>query len=353
MTLASPSLPALGARVLRRKAVAASGPDLVRTRTFGPDAPLPLVVEPTVAEIDLVGWAAQSRGWLEERLLEHGALLFRGFGPSSPELLEGFIQATSSGEWAEYREAATPRSAVSKNIFTSTDFPPEQAIYLHNENSHCTSWPQKIYFTCVTAPRRGGATPIADCRQVYERLPPEVRQRFLDCRWMYVRNFGDGLGFAWQEVFGADDRDRVEDYCRRNRMVAEWKHGDRLRVRYVRPATAVHPKTGETVWFNHGTFFHVSTLPDDVREMLLSQVTAEDLPYQTYYGDGGDVEPETMDTLRRVYRECTVRFPWQEGDLLMLDNMLAAHGREPFERPRKILVGMAEPVAALDVRPGS
>jgi hypothetical protein len=31
------------------------------------------------------------------------------------------------------------------------------------------------------------------------------------------------------------------------------------------------------------------------------------------------------------------------GDILMVDNMLVAHGREPFSGPRKILVAMAEP----------
>ena len=48
--------------------------------------------------------------------------------------------------------------------------------------------------------------------------------------------------------------------------------------------------------------------------------------------------------LREAYRRETVSFPWQKGDLLMLDNMLVAHGRAPFSGPRQILVGMAEPV---------
>ena len=40
--------------------------------------------------------------------------------------------------------------------------------------------------------------------------------------------------------------------------------------------------------------------------------------------------------------EQAVAFPWERGDILMLDNMLVAHGRKPFTGPRKILVGMAE-----------
>jgi hypothetical protein len=46
--------------------------------------------------------------------------------------------------------------------------------------------------------------------------------------------------------------------------------------------------------------------------------------------------------VREAYRQETVTFPWQEGDILMLDNMLVAHGRSPFVGSRKIAVGMSE-----------
>jgi hypothetical protein len=106
-----------------------------------------------------------------------------------------------------------------------------------------------------------------------------------------------------------------------------------------------HPQTGEPVWFNHATFFHVSTLPEAVREGLAAGLAEEDLPANTYYGDGSPIEPETLEHLRAAYREETVLFPWRQGDLLMLDNMLVAHGRSPFRGPRKILVAMADPIS--------
>jgi hypothetical protein len=80
-----------------------------------------------------------------------------------------------------------------------------------------------------------------------------------------------------------------------------------------------------------------------VREAVLMMCSEEDLPNHTYYGDGSPIEPEVLDELRAAYQQETVSFPWQKGDILMLDNMLASHGREPYSGQRQVLVGMAEP----------
>jgi alpha-ketoglutarate-dependent taurine dioxygenase len=129
----------------------------------------------------------------------------------------------------------------------------------------------------------------------------------------------------------------------------EWLDGNRLRTRAVRHVVAKHPKTGDVVWFNHGTFFHVSTLEPEVRDALLAQFAEEDLPSNTYYGDGSPIEPEVLDALRAAYHQEMIMFPWQLHDVLLLDNMLTAHARAPFSGPRKILVGMAEPIHSQDV----
>jgi len=159
---------------------------------------------------------------------------------------------------------------------------------------------------------------------------------------MYVRNFGDGFGLPWRTVFQTDDRSVIEEHCRRNGIDTKWKDGDRLRLRAVRRAVHKHAYTGEEVWFNHATFFHISTMEPSVREALLAELAEDDLPTNSYYGDGSPIEPEVLEELRRRYHEETVIFSWRQGDTLLLDNMLAAHGRAPFSGPRKILVGMAQ-----------
>ena len=326
----------------RRKAVSVSQEDLVRTGSLEGGSPLPLVVQPAFPGVRLADWAASNRERIEQWIDRHGGVLFRDFGLSTPDDFQAVVRAVS-GDLLEYKERSSPRHAVSGKVYTSTDYPPDQPIFLHNENSYQNTWPMRIFFYCQVEPGEGGATPIADTRKVFGRLSPELRARFRERGWMYVRNFGDGFGLDWRTVFQTDDRAAVEAYCRDNGMRLEWKDGGRLRTRAVRPTAVAHPRSGEDVWFNHATFFHVTTLSDSVREALLAEFDEADLPANSYYGDGTPIEPETLDELRAAYREETVEFPWRKGDLLALDNMLVAHGRAPFKGQRQILVAMAEP----------
>lgn len=302
---------------------------------------LPRVMSPEHIGQDLRRWLSDNRETWEPALRDSGALLFRGFAVDSPEALRNCIEATST-EWASYRERATPRTAVGDNIFTSTEYPAKEVIPLHNENSHCTSWPQKLYFCCVTPADTGGETPLADCRDVLAAIPAAIRDEFAERGWRYRRHFGL-LGFSWQDVFGSSDRDQVEAYCRENAMDVEWGADDSLTVTYVRPAIHMHPITGEPLWFNHGLFFNPFSLDPEIREVLIDSVGVEGLPYNTTYGDGETVPEPVLQEIAQAYRAHTRTFPWQPGDLLFVDNMLVAHGRRPFTGDRRILVGMADP----------
>lgn len=327
---------------IARKAVRVSETGLVKAAPLNEGTLLPLVIQPAVNGVSLISWARNNRDFIETNLLKHGGILFRKFTLQSPGEFEEFIAAVS-GEVLEYRERSSPRLHVSGNIYTSTEHPADQSIFLHNENSYQAIFPLKIFFRCVIAAAKGGETPIADCRRIYQRIDPKIRERFAEKQWMYVRNFNNGFGLPWQTVFQTEDKSEVESYCRSKGITVEWKDGDRLRTRAVRPAITPHPHTGDPVWFNHATFFNISTLEASLRDALLAEFGEEDLPTNTYYGDGSPIESEVLEQLREIYREETISFPWQEHDILMLDNMMSAHGRNPYEGARKVLVGMAEP----------
>jgi alpha-ketoglutarate-dependent taurine dioxygenase len=315
---------------------------MVRTTPLLPDQELPLLVEPRVAGLELGRWLDKSRDWVGRELIRHGGLLFRGFSIPSVEHFE-HLASILSGELMQYKERSTPRSQVHSRIYTSTEYPADQSIPMHNESSYSNNWPLKIWFHCMIPAAEGGSTPIADSRRVYELIPETIRERWRRSGVLYVRNYSPSLGLSWQDAFQTEDPREAEEYCRRHDITWRWQGEDRLQTRQVRPAMATHPETGETVWFNQAHLFHASSLTPEVRRQLHQILREEELPRHAYYGDGLPLEEETLEIVRRAYESAAVTFPWQRGDVLLLDNMLTAHGRQPFRGERRIVVAMAEP----------
>jgi alpha-ketoglutarate-dependent taurine dioxygenase len=301
-----------------------------------------------LADVNLAEWAMLNKGFIEAKLLNHGAILFRNFALRTADDFGKVLHGLTDG-LLEYSERSSPRSAVGDRIYTSTDYPATQAIFPHNEHSYSKRFPLNLFFFCVTPAEYGGETPIVDCRKVLWRLSPATRERFIEKKWMYVRNYNDGFGLSWQTAFQTEDKGRVEEYCRDADIHVEWKAGNRLRTYQIRPAVAKHPRTGELVWFNHATFFNVSTLEASMRDALLAEFKDEDLPNNTYYGDGSNIEPQVLNELRDAYKQDLVSFPWRRGDLLMIDNMLTAHSRSPYAGAREVLVAMSSPHSRDDI----
>ncbi|MBD2523669.1 MULTISPECIES: TauD/TfdA family dioxygenase [unclassified Nostoc] len=337
----SPKLSLNELRITKRQGVNVSPAELIKAVPLVAGNSLPLLIQPTVDAVNLVAWAASNRELITNHLFKHGGILFRNFQVKNYLEFEQFIKSVT-GELLEYRDRSSPRSPIQGNIYTSTDYPANSSIFLHSELSYAKTWPLKIFFFCIQPAQQGGETPIADTRKLLQRIDGKICDRFSQKGVMYVRNFGDGFGLPWQTVFQTTNPSEVEAFCRSNGIEFEWKEGNRLRTRQVRQAVATHPHTNELVWFNHAAFFHISTLEPSIREPLLAEFPESDLPHNTYYGDGSAIEPAVLDEIRSAYQQEMVIFPWQAGDILMLDNMLTAHGRMPFVGARKIAVGMAE-----------
>ncbi|MCU0533544.1 MAG: TauD/TfdA family dioxygenase [Hydrococcus sp. Prado102] len=325
---------------IKRKSIIVSEKQLVKTELLALEQQLLLVIQPAVDGINLKTWAANNRRWIEEQLLTCGVLLFRNFNINKNFDFEDFIQSISS-ELIEYSYGSTPRTLVAGKIYTSTEYPAEQFIPLHNEMAYSLNWPMKILFFCVKVAERGGETPIADSRKIFQRIDTKIKEKFIDKKVMYVRNYLKGIDLDWQTVFQTTNKSEVESYCRNAGIEFEWRNEDHLRTTQVCQSVAIHPQTGDRVWFNQAHLFHVSSLQPEVRESLLNAIAQEDLPRNAFYGDGSPIESSVIEEINSIYQKEAITFPWKEGDILMLDNMLVAHGRKPFVGTRKVLVGMA------------
>jgi alpha-ketoglutarate-dependent taurine dioxygenase len=320
---------------------AAPAAELVTKEYLLSECGFPLVVTPASAGVELIEWARSNREFIEARLLQEGGILFRNFDLKTAEEFEQLIE-TVSGKLLDYSYRSTPRTLVSGRIYTSTEYPAHQSIPLHNEHAYSRKWPMKLWFFSMLVADDGGETPIADSRKIYQNIPTEIRNFFERKGLMYVRNYGTGLDLSWQDVFQTTSRAEVEDYCRSAEIEFQWVGEDQLRTRQRCQVSARHPQTGEMVWFNQAHLFHISRLPAEARDYLLSTFAEEDLPRNVYFADGSAIEPEMVNAILKVYEKQSVIFSWCAGDVLLIDNMLTAHGRNPFSGKRRVVVGMSQ-----------
>ncbi|MBW4505895.1 MAG: amino acid adenylation domain-containing protein [Scytonematopsis contorta HA4267-MV1] len=333
-------------KTIKPKVVSLPQKQLIKTSFLQPEQYFPLVIEPDSDKIDLGDWAASNREFIETNLLKQGAILFRGFKINSASEFEVVANAIYPNLFGEYGDL--PREGVSGKVYGSTPYPQDKAILFHNESSHLHRWPLKIWFFCVQPAQQGGETPILDCRKVYQLLNPKLREKFEQKQLMYVRNYNEGLDVSWQDFFHTTNKAEVENYCHQAGMDFEWLENDGLKTRKIRPAVTKHPKTGELVFFNQIQLHHISCLEPAVRQSLLSVFGEDKLPRNVYYGDGTPIEDSVMAELAAVYQENQISFTWQQTDILMLDNMLTAHGRNPYVGQRKIVVAMGELINSVE-----
>jgi alpha-ketoglutarate-dependent taurine dioxygenase len=337
-----------GIRGIRRKQVATTR--LVETEFLpGNDEGMPLIVRPALGNVDLAEWCSANKGELDGYFDRYGAIAFKGFGLGSASDFERAAAAVSPELFAEYGDL--PQESTTERIYHSTPYPADKMILFHNESSHLPQWPLRQFFFCVIPAAEGGSTPLLDCRRVYEALDPELRRTFSEKGLMYVRNFSEGIDVPWQEFFHTTDQAEVERVCNEAGMGCEWTANGGLRISQVSPAVAVHPRTGEKVFFNQIQLHHVSCLDDETRTALRQLFAEEDMPRNVYFGDGTPIPDEVVARIGELYEELCVEPPWDAGDMIALDNMLVAHARRPFSGERKILVAMAEMVDSTKLEP--
>ncbi len=247
------------------------------------------------------------------------------------------------------REAFAPRAAHPSGVYSGSKWPADEPMCPHNELSYAAEFPRLMLFACAIAPETGGATTLADGGRMLTELPPAFVAGFEEHGWTLRRQYGEVLGIGLAEAFGASSRQEIERYCHASEIAFDWAADGQLRTWQRRPAVARHPVTGRRSWFNQIAFLNAWTLDPDIRAYILAVHGPSWLPFDTARGDGQPVSQEDVDVLHRAYERATVRVPWQDGDLLLVDNIAMAHGREPYQGQREILVAMGAPARGADL----
>ena len=348
----------------------------MRLRPHSAENALPLVIEPeaggaTTADA-LATWCETERDQVEALLLEHGALLFRGFDLRDAQRFEEVALRLAPNLKNQYL-GTSPRNARSTYTFTASELPPHYPIMQHCEMSFLPSAPTRLLFCCTEAPPSGGETPLADCRSVWRLLRPEVQERFRDRGVRILRSYGaPGQGSkldpwqlkSWPEVFGTTAKEEVEATAAKEGTRCVWRSDGGLQLLREQPAFVKHPVTGDEVWFNHCQVFHGDAARFEYRKiverqrtprgvgvaLLLEVLTSakkrlkrpEDFATHCTYADGSEIPKADIQHLIDVFWEVMVFPKWQRGDLVLIDNFRVSHGRMPFDGPREILVAFTE-----------
>ncbi|WP_026361164.1 TauD/TfdA family dioxygenase [Amycolatopsis nigrescens] len=271
-------------------------------------------------------WLCAARTEIRAALDEHGALVLRG------------LPVRSVREFVAVRDVILPPPgevrrgpSFGDDICFREERDPARPIRMHNENSYALTFPGTLLFGCLVAPEHGGATQVADCRAVLRNLPEGLAEKFRTFGWRLTSSHERRRSeFSECRIRSRAD---VERYCAENLISCAWESG-RLRTGRLRSAIIRHPHTGEELWFNHVTAANARSLEARLRA---GPGGGEPL-CDTAFGNGDVITDEDVAALNKAYDAATFRERWRQGDLLLVDNLLTAHGREPSRTAGRIMV---------------
>ena len=297
---------------------------------------------PIVAAENTSDWFAANAGAIESAIHDHGAVLLRGLGVGTADEVAAVADALGVKRMTE-REGFAPRGTYSEAVYSSSGWPQDEPMCMHHELSYADEVPSRIVFGCLTAPKTGGGTELADAAEMLEMLPADLVERFATEGWLLIRTYHE-VGVSWQDAFGTDDPSEVDKYCAGAHVWREWQADGRLLTRQRRAAVVPHPRRDVPVWFNQIAFLNEWTMDPVIREFLVDSYGPQGLPFNTAHGDGTPVTAEAVEAINAAYAKVTVVEPWQDGDVLLVDNIRMAHSRAPYTGDREVVVILGDPV---------
>ncbi|HIK96075.1 MAG TPA: SyrP protein, partial [Planctomycetes bacterium] len=288
---------------------------------------------------DAAAWAAERSDELGAKAAEHGAILFRDFPLVTDQDFDRFITAFGFPNFT-YEDSLSNavRTNRTERVFTANEAPADVNICLHHEMAQTPIYPSKLFFFCEKPAEQGGATPLCRSDVLFDRMTNEMPQFAADCAekgLLYshvmpaVDDAASGMGRSWQSTWKATTPQEAE-----TRMAAlgyswEWLNDGCLKVTTPQLQAVKQLDNGRTAFFNQLiAAFHGWK---DARNDPGKSIT---------FGDGSPLDPATMDRVIEMAEEITFNVPWQAGDVALVDNYVAMHGRRTFQGTRKVLASL-------------
>jgi len=293
---------------------------------------------------EFVSYYTTNRMQITSELHVHGAIKFDGIHIDSSETFQRIVDSISD-KFMGYVDGTSPRTQLTDHVYTSTEYNKSLKITMHNELSYSAKWPGKLYFSCLLPSETGGETLLADSRKILGAMDPSIVSEIESRGIVYIRNLhgGDGVGMSWQQAFETIDKRKMESICDAYNIEYKWKENDAVQLRQKSKGIITHPVTGERVWFNQIDQFHPHQLGKEVYEALMAMYDSNDeLPTYVSFADGEEISREIVVDILATIDKLTVYPAWKKNQLLMVDNVLASHGRNWYTGDRKVVVAMTE-----------
>jgi alpha-ketoglutarate-dependent taurine dioxygenase len=302
--------------------------------------PFPLGLQASSPDLSAsTAWIRENRKDLIKKASDHGAILFRGFGARTPEEFDIFIAAFGLENFA-YEDSLSNAVRVNKTprVFTANEAPPSVTIFLHHEMAQTPIYPSRWFFFCEHAAETGGATPICRSDILWERLEKEFPEFARNCRTKGLKysntmpavpDAASGMGRSWQSTLKSQTREEAEARLKNLGYSWQWLDDGSLRATTpVLPAVRDLPG-GRTSFFNQ--LIAAAQGWKDARNDPSKSIT---------FGDGTPLDRAAVDAATRIGDELSFDIPWQNGDVALVDNYVAMHGRRTFSGTRKVLASL-------------
>ena len=305
----------------------------------------PLVIKPhntqvATSKIDFKQWVADNFPELKQHLINHGAILFRGFPLSGAEDFEAMLDQTEF-ENMPYVGGAAPRSQVTASrIVTANESPASEKIPFHHEMAQVPTPPGYIFFYCDVAPEEGGATSLLHSAEICKKffaLNPEFAASIEKSGVRYKRvmpyetDKSSAIGRSWRDTFLVESKAQAEKAMQEAGMSWQWLEDGSVSTTTAQlPAIRLDPETNQKVFFN--SIVAVYTGWNDTRNLGETSVV----------GDADSLmDAQVMQSLVKEMDELSVNFKWQVGDVLWVNNHTVMHARQPFKGDRLTLASIS------------